>query len=210
MRKTIGLVTVLCALLAWSDSVFAGLTYKVIGVAEDDRLNVRQDWPDTPGYKTVIGSFGPHDTGIESSGRTVEHKGQRWYEVEVGGATGWVNGKYLEIEGAGLKPDVWTRLKCGGTEPFWDIALGQRTATYSAMGEAKVEYNITRKPGVGVWNVQGFLLRGGQQGGTLRAIVTYRPWCSDGMSDYEYPFMINVWLDDGEGGVLTGCCSLGR
>lgn len=64
-------------------------TYKVVGVDDEDPLNVRSG----PGMAhSVILRLGPGEGCIMKTGK----RQGRWVEIEALGARGWVNGRYLD------------------------------------------------------------------------------------------------------------------
>lgn len=66
--------------------------YRVIGVAENDVLNVRQE-PD-PSSKKLF-SLGPGAKNINGTGQRADKAGTPWVEVKLEGGTGWVNRFFL-------------------------------------------------------------------------------------------------------------------
>ncbi|MDH4077368.1 MAG: SH3 domain-containing protein, partial [Acidimicrobiia bacterium] len=69
-----------------------GATWRVVLVADDDTLSVREDAD--PG-STKIGQLAWDATGVTTTGRAGSHDGQPWYEVTKGSTAGWVNAAYL-------------------------------------------------------------------------------------------------------------------
>lgn len=67
-------------------------TYAVIGVASDDRLNVRR----APRVDSaVVTRLAPLRTGLVGVGKARQNGRQSWQRIRVGGRTGWVNAAYL-------------------------------------------------------------------------------------------------------------------
>lgn len=66
--------------------------YAVIGVASDDRLNVRRA-PRTDA--AVVTRLAPLRTGLVGVGKPRQTGRQTWQRIRVGGQTGWVNAAYL-------------------------------------------------------------------------------------------------------------------
>jgi len=66
--------------------------FRVVGVAENDVLNVRQE-PD-PSSKKVF-SYAPRQQNIAGTGQRVEKAGTPWVEVKLATGTGWVNRFFL-------------------------------------------------------------------------------------------------------------------
>jgi transcriptional regulator with XRE-family HTH domain len=107
------------------------LRYRVVDVAADDKLNVREQ----PGVDAaVIGAFAPHADDIVITGAIMEVEGSDWWEVGfVDGYLdrGWVNGRFLEPVDRQARDSDYP-LQCSGTEPFWSLALDEGQATYSS------------------------------------------------------------------------------
>lgn len=185
----------------------SSLRYRVVDVAAGDKLNVREE----PGVEApVIGAFAPHADDIVITGTVMEVEGSDWWEVGfVEGYLdrGWVNGRYLEpMDGQARDGDY--PLQCGGTEPFWSLALEEGQATYSSPDAEEQSMGASRwrnaSGRIGTFAVQ--LERDGQIG--YASVWRERDFCSDGMSDVRYPFGTIVILPEGE--VLAGCCRRSR
>lgn len=183
------------------------LRYRVVDVAPGDKLNVREK----PGVEgPVIGAFAPHADDIVITGSVMEVEGSQWWEVGfVDGYLdrGWVNGRYLEPADRQARDGEYP-LQCSGTEPFWSLALEEGQATYSSpdaeeqsMGASQWREASGR---IGTFAVQ--LERDGNIG--YASVWRERDFCSDGMSDFRYPYGTIVILPEGE--VLAGCCRRSR
>lgn len=126
---------------------------------------------------------------------------------------------------AALLP-VWASesepLICFGTEPFWSLDLTQPDrARFSALDSAEREYRGSFNPLAyrkeAVWRGEATPEQGvaeasadsaaraetGVATGALVAFVRESP-CSDGMSDTQHPYAVNLSLPDGRH--LAGCC----
>jgi len=184
-----------------------GAAYAVKDVAANDRLNVRSQ-PGT-GSQT-IGSLAHDARGIVVTGRRAADGSSVWWEVIMPGETGdagWVNHRFLAAQtgaetGGGDYP-----LVCTGTEPFWSLRLEDGHGAYSDPETEMVTMSASRwtrsrnSPAVFVIRLQDENNGAAGEGYT----TIQRAACSDGMSDFEYPFQATVILPDQT--VLDGCCS---
>jgi uncharacterized membrane protein len=186
-------------------------THRVVGVAADDVLNVREQ-PDPRARR--IGALQPGASGVVVTGVQQRVGGQRWWEVvhgEAGRGAGWVNARFLAPED--VAPAAGFDLRCGGTEPFWSLEIAGGRATFERMGEA-----------AGIFPASSWMDSAGRPEGHRFAIRLDGPegtppgWatvgradrhCSDDMSEREYPYDVIVVLP-GEGGVIDGCCARAR
>lgn len=94
-------------------------------------------------------------------------------------------------------------LKCGGTEPFWNLTIGSHTAAYEDMEGKNVQFGTVTvqdargiKPGI----VRKYDFKNAQS--TADAVVLKQS-CSDGMSDVTYPYAITLTIMKT---VFSGCC----
>jgi uncharacterized membrane protein len=133
-----------------------------------------------------------------------------WWEVITQGGpggTGWVNHRYLAAEAGGDPGEASYPLLCAGTEPFWSLRLDDGQAVYSdpeteaVMMSASGWIRSRNSPAVLAIRLQG---QGGAAGPNGHVAIQ-RNSCSDGMSDFDYPFGVTVILPDQT--VLDGCCS---
>lgn len=210
----------LCALLALTGAAPAAAqplpsTYhQVTGVAADDTLTVR----DAPSASAgVLGALAPGTAPIEIGATNAEGT---WGRIPFQGADGWVSMRYLapfappmlaETSG-GRSTGIPIGLGCGGTEPFWDLAMrDDRTVEMSEPAlTAPLPLTIERvQVAVGHVGLPAGLGATGAQGTTVSA--TFRPgYCDDGMSDMTYNMTVDLWYgSDGTGpALLSGCCRL--
>ncbi len=113
------------------------------------------------------------------------------------------------------------KFNCLGTEPFWALELTDEGAFYSSMEGENVTYNV--KYGAPEGTTMEYVMTVGgiaeakvdqEHPSILIAFVSnlsgfivgsqsVRPHCSDGMSDRDYPYSINMMI---EGRFQTGCC----
>lgn len=184
-----------------------GLTYAVRDVAANDRLNVRSQ----PGTQAdTVARLAPDVRGILVTGRRMVEGKSVWWEVITQGGpggTGWVNHRYLAAEAGDDAGQTNYPLLCAGTEPFWSLRLDRGQAVYSdpeteaVMMTASDWMRSRNSPAVLAIRLQG---KDGSSAGNGHAAIQ-RSSCSDGMSDFDYPFGVTVILPDQT--VLDGCCS---
>jgi len=67
-------------------------TYRVAGVADDDKLNIRSG---PSSEHAIVGSIPPSGRGIRLTGNC-----GAWCPVHYNGLSGWVSGRYLAVETA--------------------------------------------------------------------------------------------------------------
>ena len=186
-----------------------GYRYRVHGVASDDKLNVRAQ----PGADAeVIGSLPPGADDIVVTGSRQQHGTATWWELVFPGVergSGWVNARFLVRASDEASGEADYPLACLGTEPFWSIAIDGDDAQSSALGEAgKTTFRA------GEWalaeGLRGhFVVRLRQKHGEpdpegFVVATSSHGFCSDGMSDTEYPFSGTFVRPDGK--VFGGCC----
>lgn len=196
MRFALVLILVLTTCPAsWAQSGFPAL-FSVVDVAGDDVLNIRAE---PTAQSDVIGSFGPHQTGVEVTGRDDTGK---WFRVNTQEQSGWVSGRFLMQEESG--DYAFARgINCFGTEPFWSLDMIQGTrATFSQMNGTMRTFGaglVSRGEGGPDRYIVGF--------GDGLAILTQRA-CSDGMSDQVFGLDASVVLVDQGLFLFSGCCSI--
>lgn len=92
---------------AWGQSIQARGVYRVVGVASNDRLNVRA----TPNTRAAIVGRLRHDaSGIVASGRTARVGNGLWAEITLRRVRGWVNARFLVPTRAAAAPAPGTGL----------------------------------------------------------------------------------------------------
>jgi uncharacterized membrane protein len=186
--------------------------YRVIGVAVGDMLNVRVQ-PNTGA--PVVATLQPEATGIVVTGVRELIGDSIWWELaqaSARGATGWVNARFLARDESAAEPDANFALRCGGTEPFWSLEIGNGRALMSTPEGERPSWTASR------WqNARGLrsgfrfvvpLERGGAPEKGWAALSRAGQSCSDGMSDREFPYDTILMTPDGE--VLAGCCARAR
>jgi uncharacterized membrane protein len=117
------------------------------------------------------------------------------------------------------------RMKCGGTEPFWDAQLSNNQVTfglsggrrtiyiapiYNAAAGASLEFVMSVRAKRGRSILIGFVVNenrmmvADKKGKAPSDPDAYSAYCSDGMSDRGYSFSVHLVVD---GNTYTGCCS---
>ena len=184
-----------------------GWRYRVVGVAANDVLNVREQ-PGTEGR--IIGRLQPRSRNTIVTGARVEAGGSVWWRVIAGDTTGWVNARYLTPVSTSADTETGYPLACSGTEPFWSLEVRGGRARLSTPGADGVKATV--------WQAKPFRAAAGNPAtgavrlesrgdvGYLAVMRTY-DFCSDGMSDLQYPF--DAVLAGPDGTVRSGCCERG-
>ena len=174
--------------------------YRVAGVEDGDRLNVR----DRPGLEgAVIGALAPDAGAVEV---TALSRGRDWGRVSVNGRSGWAAMRFL----APVPGTAWSApgaaLTCRVTEPFWTVTLppGRESLRLVAYGRGRRALAVTARGPALARPALGFFLDGGEGLAEVR-----REECSDGMSDRAYGLALSLWLSSGESVAgYQGCCTL--
>jgi uncharacterized membrane protein len=178
--------------------------WRVSGVAPDDTLNVRAG---PSGSAEDIGDLAHDATGIEVG--AVDASGN-WGRIPWQEGDGWISMQFLAPDPQPMVPgtSLPQGLLCAGTEPFWSVRLSGGGATYSDIGGAAESLSLmwVRSPeGRGQFPVM--LTHRGASAGSIAVIEPVD--CSDGMSDFTYPWRV-LYLLSTPGGdrLLDGCCQL--
>lgn len=188
--------------------------YRVIGVAANDSLNIREGVPFAASISEapVIGTIPPDAAGVVETGVSVTIDSSLWREVRYGGVTGWVNARYLERVGHLFGDRLPENLDCAGTEPFWSLIIRGDRASYRY--ETDTDYSVATRAMPAnridrLWAVS--LVREGLR--AERTALVREEACSDGMSELEYSYSVVIVgsePDVYQRGPFMGCCSLAR
>ncbi len=176
--------------------------YRVHNVASNDVLNARAD---SDSGAPIIGSLAYNASPVE-----VIKQEHNWGYVAMGEQMGWVSMKFLTqiVPPVVGQSQIPVGLSCGGTEPFWGFRLGQSEVNYSHMDEGDLTFSIdTAKGFAGFAGRDGFV----QAGGTLSLFTAIfnTGQCSDGMSDIDYGWRVDVVLNGASSVTgFSGCCRL--
>lgn len=197
-----------CLLSILSSSYAISQTYSVVGVADNDVLNLRDNIIEygTISEAPIIARIPSNANGITVTGVTLPVGQYRWREVRYRGAVGWVNEKFLQLQDY---PEFIKHLECFGTEPFWSLSLsppgGELTLPDNQEPITVTIPNISS--GVGRRDLWSFSIRA--RGTGIDGLIVYTESCSDGMSDFTYDYeMFLMFLRPG-GGPAQACCKIG-
>ncbi|HUG61573.1 MAG TPA: SH3 domain-containing protein [Methylomirabilota bacterium] len=181
-----------------------GWRYRVVDVSQTDTLNVREQ----PGVDSaVVDTLPAVAADVVVTGERVEIDGSVWWRIVTENARGWVNARYLTPMAPEGEREAGYPLQCIGTEPFWFLTVGPDGANLSTPDDPDVR-----------WSAGAIMASSGNPGhlavrleadgdvGHLAAMRSY-DFCSDGMSDTQFPFEAIVIAPGGR--VLSGCCSRG-
>lgn len=210
----------LCLILSFAFVAFANaddapepsVRYQVTGVASGDTLNVRAQ----PGTEAdVIGVLGPNAGNVIVTGSGWKIGTSTWWELVFPGTErglGWVNGRFLTRQTDSPEETNYA-LNCGGTEPFWSLAVSNGQAQFKLWMEEQ-EQSLEASPWLQARGLRGwFVVRLAEAGGTntadgfIAVRSAHQSFCSDDMSDTDYPFFATLILPNDE--VFGGCCSRG-
>ena len=175
--------------------------YRVVNVAPDDLLNMRQD---PTSASIVLDTLAPTAENVE----VIEFNAAgTWGRVNLREASGWVFMKYLAPMPAG-EFALGRALSCLGTEPFWHLEIDQaETSVFSAIDAQKIEFNqFALFPSENQRMNYAFQAESGSSVafGSIQNTI-----CSDLMSDRLYGLSVTLLLQvSGEKRALSGCCSL--
>lgn len=190
--------------LFWAGIVMAdGLPalFDVTDVAADDVLNVRAA---PSGTATIIGVLAPDARAIE----VINETSAGWGQIRSGEGTGWVAVRFLRRRDQEPWWSLSHPLACGGTEPFWNLALKHGRASLDSLDGSSGRFDVTwstvprgRPPLV--------LGLGGTDLNNALSAVIRRATCSDGMSDLLFGLEIDLFVHGPDTRVgLSGCCQL--
>jgi uncharacterized membrane protein len=184
-----------------------GLSYHVVNVGIDDVLNVRRD-PSKAAPN--IGRLQPNATGVIVTGVRQTAEGAHWWEVVHTTAeekVAWINAYFLAPAEGKSQSDF--NLRCLGTEPFWNLDFSGAQAIFTtAQGEQLKWRGSHWRQAAGFQTGQRFAIDLG--GADLSnegwaAVSRAQEFCTDGMSDSEYPYDVIIAIPTGD--IHAGCCA---
>ncbi|MBL4807216.1 MAG: SH3 domain-containing protein [Rhodobacteraceae bacterium] len=192
------IVAVLLSAPALAQSLRLPAIFSVTGVAANDTLNIRSQ---PNGESADIGDLFPNQL-VEVI--TIDAN-NRWGKVAVNGEqSGWVSMRYLApITPQPTLGSVPTSLICSGTEPFWSLNITtEASLSLSIFGETTTSEPITRAT------------TSVNSGDMVNAYITQnmtallrRANCTDGMSDRDFGWALDL-IDTRNGiSLLSGCCT---
>ena len=188
--------------------------YRVIGVAANDSLNMRDDvaFAGSISETPIIGTIPADGTGILATGVTVKVGSGLWREVHYAGFSGWVNARFLERVGRRFDDILPEDMDCQGTEPFWSLRIRGGQAVY--MHETKIGYSVAARTQPANRNTVLWAITLVRQGSRAERIALVREEiCDTGMSAHEFPYsalILGAEPDIYELGPYMGCCSMPR
>ncbi|MGC1495002.1 MAG: SH3 domain-containing protein [Sulfitobacter sp.] len=177
--------------------------FDVYGVAEDDVLNARKE---PSAQSDIVGALKPDTQSIEVIRLS---KDGRWALVNFGEGTAWTATQFL-------KPSskltlIPPRMRCFGTEPFWDLHISWPTTSpsvdFSLAGDREQNFIVQQTDGLSGRSV---IMSGPRETDDIHLLTAVkRQYCSDGMSDREFGLGVELFiLNGGNWQNYTGCCSL--
>ncbi len=176
--------------------------YDVSGVAANDVLNIRSKPLATA---PILATLQPRARNIEVVGLSENGK---WGLINAGETAGYVAMRFLKPQDMPDWAMMGGKLRCGGTEPFWDATFdpSRHEFAFTPMGETTQILplaQITRSAGRN--DVVGLAFQGDGPGyAVIRGAA-----CSDGMSDRAFGINIDLFLRHMAGPMgYSGCCSL--
>lgn len=186
--------------LLWTGNATAQPAYFKVTEALDDHLNVRAEPTAT---SNDIGNIKPGAQPFEIL--ETDSSGQ-WGKILWLDRTAWVALKYMEpIQLPMLQnTSVPIGLICAGTEPFWTIEVESAEASLFSTPEADIPMSIAN---VDVSkNTAEYPVAIEMRTENFAALtVVRRQACSDGMSDTNYNWAVDVVLQP-DLSLLSGCC----
>ncbi len=172
--------------------------FQVSGVSADDVLHVRAE-PNTSAE--IVGDLASDAGPIE-----VLYSENGWAYLSSGESMGWASKRFLtQIELPKIANSALPQgLTCGGTEPFWSIAISDESVELSQMNEGKSNFSIM-ETGTYSGDTISFIVAGAE--GTMMTSIISNEIYGDGMSDKDYGRKINILLStpDGTRGYLGAC-----
>ncbi|ARU55371.1 hypothetical protein OLMES_1292 [Oleiphilus messinensis] len=174
------------------------VTYlKVRNVKENDTLNLRA----APSAQSQILQKLSHDaTGLLKIGEQ-----NQWVQLSYFGVQGWVHGNYVDQATRPVLKGGASEVSCLGTEPHWNFNSRYPVVEFKYLGDSVslwLDGPITE--GQNATNIE--LLSASHPKAlekSLQAVVKTE-LCSDGMSDRDYPYSIEIISR--QHGILSGCC----
>jgi uncharacterized membrane protein len=206
MRTTIALCLSLWAGSALAQSANLPELFKVVDVAQSDKLNIRIEPNAT---SDVVGTFAPGEQNIEVVGQSSDGS---WSQVNSGDGAGWVASKFLAIQ-----PETWISrklpdtLRCSGTEPFWSLANADNKLTYQPMDGEKQTFGDATIIDRNFEGDRHRVVLAGDADHSLTTVIQPGQ-CSDGMSDRSYALSTTlIFQSKGSApSALYGCCTISK
>ncbi|WP_299302549.1 SH3 domain-containing protein [uncultured Litoreibacter sp.] len=169
---------------------------QVTGVAANDTLNVRAG---PSGSDAIIGELKPSEkvelVEISPDGG--------WARLLWKEGNGWVSRRFVsDIQRKRLASGLPADLSCIGNEPFWSLNINANSSVgFEIAGEDRQSYPLAWSTSSQNNGDGGYAFGTGDMDGVLR-----REICSDGMSDRDYGWSVDVILRGQAPQLLSGCC----
>lgn len=211
------MIRAICLLLALTGPAVASqhswpALHDVIGVLDDDVLNVRSD-PDRAG--DVLTTL-PSDTSDIEVIRPNDDL--TWGLVNVNEGVGWVSLTYLARQTKQPQPAFPAITQCFGTEPFWSTTFDD-PAVLLSMPDVPVAEGFISGVFASKSQRDRYFYRGGlmsPDAGPIDVTLSIRMRaCRDGMSDRAYGIEVDMLVSDNaldngfrEPGLYSGCCTI--
>jgi len=176
--------------------------YRVVGVAANDVLNVRQS---ASSSAPIVASLAPNAFPVE-----IIRSQNGWGYVATNEGMGWVAMHFLQqIAFAKFAAtNLPEGLSCSGTEPFWGLVMAGNKITYSALDQAERVYSLVESGQMQNSGGATSFVIGQNNGNPLTGIVSNQ-LCSDGMSDIDYGRRIDLIISGGGAtSGFSGCCQI--
>ncbi len=179
--------------------------YRVTDVAAGDVLNIRAE-PDA--QSGIVGEFPPDAHPVEVLEVVTEGTAE-WGRVLAADRNGWVAMRFLAPET--VETIVGTLvpigLQCGGTEPFWSLTAAAGSLNFSAIDLEALSLPLTdATTTTGRNNRFGLVASDDTQ--RMTAMLASGDACSDGMSDRDFGWRIDLLIEGTETRAYEGCCRL--
>ncbi len=214
------LALALSTLSAFAQPVNPNTTFRVVNVSASDvsGLNVR-DFPAEASNLSntrVVGHLSWQASGIITSGMVVRFpSGALWRHIRLGEIIGWVNARYLEAEASDQTDEqLPDKLLCGGTEPFWGLRISKSASTYDGVGlnndawveNEKLDFMASNQIAGRPTKTWAVTLKQKSASQYITSLISRSgEYCSDGMSDRDYPYQAIV-LPGNIPVPMQGCC----
>lgn len=173
----------------------------VTRVADDDVLNMRAE----PTAKAAVVYSIPYDA--TNLLRLDIRKG--WVKVHYSGHNGWIYDKYVKESAPVSALNVFGgELFCVGTEPHWNLETQKQIVRLSELDDdtsllisSNFRNSVNRTD---TWLVS---LSTPERERLLNQAIIQKQVCSDGMSEEDYPYTIQL-LTTYHTKLMSGCCKL--
>lgn len=188
--------------------------YSITRVPAGQSLNVRAG---AGVSNRVIGSIPADASGVVATGEEQRVGRSTWARVYYAGKGGWVNKSYLTMGTPAMpapppsgQPEPPAgggniTMKCGGTEPFWDITITEGQMNVNMLDGPRYNVPVTFRQ-TSANNSTIAVIAGATGPNSTQAFLQKVPACSDGMSDTNYPYAATAVLNNQR--VVSGCCSV--